>query len=266
MIVINPATMAAINFGVNAAGTGLGFMGQKDAAAQNNKAIQARNDYNQQMWGYGEQMKDFEYRNALKIYGMRQKEAELQIEEYENAFANYYMDEQLQFNELVTQAKQQALQSSMQTDQAVGASAASALSRGATGRRAGVQSANIELMNAMSGAERARRLAFAEDMRDERIDRNVRTTNLRRQMAFNAIGPRPERAPSAPLPYMEAMDPGPSTVGLLGGLVNDAGGALGMYSRLKAPSAGNIGGGRGTQQVSGIGPVRNSAMYGAAIS
>ena len=240
MIVINPATLAATQFGLSAIGTGLGFMGQQAEAKQNNLAIQARNDYNQQMWSYGEAMKDFEYENSLKIYDMKQRQADLQIEEYENAFANYYMDEQLQFNELVTQAKQQALQSSLQTDQAVDTSTASALSRGATGRRAGVRGANIELMNAMSGAERARRLTFALDNMGERIERNARSTNIRRQIAFNAIGPAPTRAPTAPAPYMEQMDPGPSSIGLYGGLLNAGASALGGYVNALPPSAGDI--------------------------
>jgi hypothetical protein len=59
-------------------------------------------------------------------------------------------------------------------------------------------------------------------------------------MSFNAIGPRPERTPVAPLPFMESMDRGPSSMGLFSGLLNDAGSAFGTYGSLKAPSAGNI--------------------------
>jgi len=85
-------------------------------------------------------------------------------------------------------------------------------------------------------------------------------------MSVNRIGPRPERAPAAPAAFLESMDRGPSTMGLFSGLASAGADAFGVYSSLQAPSAGNIGTGSGTQQVSGIGPVRNGAMYGAAIS
>jgi len=137
MIVINPATMAAVSFGLNSVGTGLGFMEQQNQAAQNNQAIQARNAYNQQMYAYNEQLKDYEYRNQLKIYDMRVEQANLQIKEYQNAYKDYYFDEQTALNDLIDQAKIQALQSDIKLQEAQGSLMASALSRGATGRRAG---------------------------------------------------------------------------------------------------------------------------------
>ena len=81
-------------------------------------------------------------------------------------------------------------------------------------------------MAGMASAERARQLALADENMDMRIDRQVESTNLMKQMAFNAIGPAPTRVPSAPLPYMEQMDPGPSSMGLYTGLLNDAASAL----------------------------------------
>ena len=39
---MDPLTMAGISFGLQAMGTGLGFLGQQDQARQNNKAIDAK--------------------------------------------------------------------------------------------------------------------------------------------------------------------------------------------------------------------------------
>ena len=232
---------AGAMFGLQAIGSGLDFFGQKDQTRQNNKAIDARNRYNTQMHGYGERIKDFEHGNALKIYGMRQKQAKLQNQEYDLAFANYFLDEQLQFDELVTQAKIAALQSNMQADQAQNQATASALNRGAVGRRAGVKGANIALMNAMAGAERARRLTFAGDNMDTRLARTSRSLNIKKEMAFNSIGPRPERAPAAPLPFMEQRDRGPSGMGLFSGLLSAGAGAYQQYGSMQAPDVGKIG-------------------------
>ena len=55
---MDPLTMAAVSFGLDAIGSGLGFMGQQDAARQNNKAIQARNEYAVQQHAYGEAVKN----------------------------------------------------------------------------------------------------------------------------------------------------------------------------------------------------------------
>ena len=265
---MEPATLAAISFGLNAVGTGLGFMGQREKASQNNAAIRRRNAYAQKQRAYGEQIKDFEYKNALKIYAMRQEQSKLEIQEYQNAYKNYFFDEQMALNDLIDNARIQALQSDIRLTQAQSQTMGSALARGATGRRAGRGGilAQNAIMAGMEGVQRARQLAMAEERADMRIDRAAQKTNLMSQMSVNRIGPRPERAPAAPAAFMESMDRGPSTMGLFSGLASNAASAFGVYSSLQAPSAGNTGGGSGTQQVSGIGPVRNGAMYGAAIS
>ena len=78
---------------------------------------------------------------------------------------------------------------------------------------------------------------------DTRIGRAARKTDLRSRMAINAIGPRPERAPSAPLPFMESRDPGPNAMGLFAGLASSGASAFGTYASLKAPSPGDVPGG-----------------------
>jgi len=252
---MDPLTMAGISFGLQAIGTGMGFMGQQDQAAQNNKAIKARNQYSMQQYAYGEQMKDFEYRNALKIYDMRKEQFRLQDKEYNNAFAEYYMDEQIAMDDLITQATLAAFQQDMQQDQAIGRSVTTRADRGVGGRRSQRTAQNTLLMAGMASAERARQLALAEERQDMRIDRQAKRTNLMKQMAFNAIGPAPERGPSAPLPYMEQLDQGPSTMGLFSGLLNDAGSAFGTYASLKAPKAGDINtGGTNWNQTPGVNP------------
>ena len=264
---MDPLTMAGISFGLQAIGTGLGFMGQKDQAKQNNKAIKARNQYAIAQRAYGEQIKDFEHKNALKIYAMRQEQSKLEIQEYQNAYTNYFFDEQMALNDIIDQARIQALQSDIRLQQAQSQTLASASARGVTGRRAGRGGilAQNAIMAGMEGVQRARQLAMAEERADMRIDRAAYKTNLMSQMSVNRIGPRPERAPVAPAAFMESMDRGPNAMGLFSGLASSGADAFGVYSSLKAPSAGNIGGGSNTQQVSGIGPVRNGAIYGAAI-
>ena len=115
---MDPLTMAGISFGMNALGSGLGFMGQQQGAAQNNKAIKARNQYAKAQRAYGEQIKDFEHKNALKIYAMRQEQSKLEIQEYQNAYKNYFFDEQMALNDLIDNARIQALQSDIRLTQA----------------------------------------------------------------------------------------------------------------------------------------------------
>ena len=100
---MDPATAAAVSFGLNAVGTGLGFLGQQDEAARNNKAIKQRNQYSMRQHAYGEQVKDFEHRNALKIYAMRGEQAKLQIQEFQTAYKDYFFDEQMALNQMIDQ-------------------------------------------------------------------------------------------------------------------------------------------------------------------
>ena len=239
---MDPLTAAAVSFGLNAVGTGLGFFGQQDEAARNNKAIAQRNRYCMRQHAYGEQIKDFEHRNALKIYAMRQEQAKLQVQEFQTAYKDYFFDEQMAMNQMIDQAKLSALQSDIKLQRAQSQTMSSSLARGVTGRRAG--RGGISAMNAimagMEGVQRAKQLAMNEQMMDTRIGRAARKTDLRSKMAINAIGPRPERAPTAPLPFMESSDPGPSLTGLFGGLANAGASAMGTYGSLKAPKTGGI--------------------------
>ena len=239
---MEPATLAAISFGMNALGTGLGFFGQQEKASQNNAAIRRRNAYAQKQRAYGEQIKDFEYKNALKIYAMRQEQSRLEIAEYHDSYKNYFFDEQMKLNDIIDSARLSALQSGIKLSQAQGAVQASSLARGVTGRRAGsggMLSQNA-LMAGMEGIQRAKRLAMAEDRADMNIDRAAYKTNLMSQMSVNRIGPRPERAPAAPAAFMESMDPGPSMWGLGAGLLSDAGNAFQVYGSSKAKPVGDI--------------------------
>jgi len=252
--------MAGISFGLQAVGTGLGFMGQQSAAKQNNKAIRQRNQYAQAQRAYGESIKDFEYKNQLKIYEMRKQQSALEIQEYQNAYKNYFFDEQMVLNDMIDQARIQALQSDIKLSQAQSQTVGASLARGVTGRRAGRGGvlAQNAIMAGMEGVQRARQLAMAEERTDMRIGRAAQKTDLMSRMSVNRIGPMPERAPVAPAAFMEAMDPGPSTLGLFSGLASNAASAIGVYSSLKAPSAGNIDGGTKWGKVD---PSYNSMNY-----
>ena len=167
---MEPLTMAAISFGLNAVGSGLGFMGQQDQAKRNNRAIKQRNRYAMQKHAYGEQIKDFEHRNALKIYAMRQEQAKLQIEEFQTAYKDYFFDEQMAMNQMIDNAKMSALQSDIKLQQAQTRTMASSLARGATGRRAGRGGtlAMNAIMAGMEGVQRAKQLAMNEQMMDRK--------------------------------------------------------------------------------------------------
>ena len=235
-------TMAGISFGLNAIGTGLGFMGQQESARQNNKNIRRRNQYAQQQRAYGEAIKDFEYKNALKIYEMRKEQSKLEIREYQNAYKNYFFDEQMILNDMIDAARQQGLMSDIKLSEAQAQTFGSASARGVTGRRAGRGGmfAKNAIMAGMEGVQRAKQLAMAEQRTDMRIDRAAYKTDLMSRMSVNRIGPMPERAPAAPAAFMESMDRGPSTMGLFSGLASNAASAFGVYSSLQAPSAGKM--------------------------
>ena len=64
------------------------------------------------------------------------------------------------------------------------------------------------------------------------IERAARTTDLRNQLAFNAIGPAPEALPSAPLPVMGAMQSAPSSMGMYAGLLGSAVESVGTVNSL----------------------------------
>ena len=116
---------------------------------------------------------------------------------------------------------------------------ASALSRGATGRRAGVRGANAALLvSGMAQRSQTDKLIFAKEQMDEGVDRAAKTTNLRIKQAYNNIGPAPMDLPVAPMPVMNQMQQGPSGLSLAMGLAEGAIGAASTYTSLKAPKTG----------------------------
>jgi len=258
---------AGVMFGLQAVGSGMDFFGQKAKAAQNNKAIRARNDYAVAQRDYSEAIKDFEFKNALKIYGLRQEQSKLEIAEYQDSYKNYFFDEQMKLNDIIDQARLSALQSGIKLSQAQSSTVASSLARGVTGRRAGrggVLSQNA-LMAGMEGVQRAKQLALSEERADMNIARAAYKTDLMSRMSVNRIGPRPERAPAAPAAFMESMDPGPSMWGLGAGLLSAGANAAGTWSDLQPQNPGSIDINTARRSSEGIGPVANGDVYAAAI-
>jgi len=233
---------ASVMFGLQAAGSGLGWLGQKSQADQANAQRRKQDRHNQKVFQSQEALKDFEHKNALKIHAMRKEQSRLEIQQYQNNFVNYYFDEQMALNDIIENARNSALQSGIKLSQVQGQNLASSTARGVSGRRAGSGGvlAQNAIMAGMEGIQRSRRLVMAEQRQDLRLDRARNRTNLMMQMSHNKIGPTPERAPVGVAPLSLGQDPGPSWMGLGAGLLNAAGSAAGTYASLQPKSPGEI--------------------------
>ena len=235
---MDPLTMAGLSFGASAFSSIIGHNQKKEQTRQANKQIKANNRFQMQNWQYGEQMRQRQNKQAKQIYEMNKQNYQLQKELDYDAYKEFYEDSQLQFENLVRDVKQKSFESANKLAAYQDQAMASALSRGATGRRAGVRGANAALKQGMGQASRAEKLVFAEEQMGTRIDRAAKRTDLRIKQAFNNVGPAPEDLPMAPLPVMGQMQKGPSQMGLFADLAGGAINAMGTYSSLKAPKTG----------------------------
>jgi hypothetical protein len=242
---MDPLTLglAAASAGAGMFGTFVGHNEKKQQVRDANRQIKAQNRFSMQNWQYNEQMRQRQNRNARAIYEMRKQEFSLQKELDYDAYKEFYEDSQLQFNNLVRDVKAKSFQSAMKLVAFQNQSTASALNRGAVGRRAGVRAANAEIMRGIEQRSRADKLVFAEQQMDKNIGRQARRTNLRIQQAFNRIGPAPEDLPVAPMPVMGQMQRSPSDIGLYSGLLSAGLTGFTTMNSLTAPSTGTPSGG-----------------------
>ena len=163
---------------------------------------------------------------------MRKKEYAFQKQLNYDVYKDFYEDSQLAFDQLVRDTRIKSLQSANKLNNLQSKSMASALSRGATGRRAGVRNSNSALWAGMEQRSRTDRLLFADQEMRKHIARGARDTDLRNQIAFNRVGPPPEALPQAPMPVMRPMQKQSNDMGLYAGLVKSAVGAVGTYNTL----------------------------------
>jgi len=235
---MDPFSLAALQFGGSALSSIFGYQEQQAATKYANQQTQLGNQAAMQNWQYQEQMRQQQNAQARAVYDMKVQNYELQKELDYDAYKDYYYDSQLNFNNLVRDAKIKSLQNASKLAEYQGASMASALSRGATGRRAGVRGANAALKSGMAQRSLTDKLIFAKEQMDEGVDRAAKTTNLRIKQAYNNIGPAPTDLPIAPMPVMGQMQQGPSGLSLAMGLAEGAIGAASTYGSLKAPKTG----------------------------
>jgi len=211
---------------------------KKDLIKQQNRQMAANDRFAIQQWEYGEQMRERQEAQADALYDMKKQQYQIQKALDYDAYKEFYEDSQLQFDNLIRDAKLKSFQTANKLAEYQGRAMASSLARGATGGRAGVRSANAALKAGMESASRAERLVFAEQQMDKGIERAARTTNLRIKSAFNAIGPAPQPLPSAPMPVMGQKLSMPSDTGLYTDIGQGALTALGTFQSLMAPKTG----------------------------
>jgi len=235
--------LAAAQFGFSALGSFNERDQQRDQVRQANKQIRAQNQFAQQNWQYGEQMRQRQNRQARALYDMKKQQYELQKELDYDAYKEFYEDSQLAFDRLVMQATQKAFQSEAKLAKYQAQAMMSAGNRGVGGRRTNRRSQAAQLASGMEAASRAERLTFEEQQMEKGIKRAARRTDLRIKQAFNMVGPAPEDLPMAPMPVMGQQMKMPGNMGLYAGLGQAAIGAVGTYSSLTAPSTGSPTGG-----------------------
>jgi len=235
---MDPFSLAALSFGSSALSSVIGYQDQQAATSYANQQTRLANQTAMQNWQYEEQMRQRQNEQARAVYDMKVQNYELQKELDYNAYRDYYYDSQLNFNNLVRDVKNKSFTNANKLAEYQSQSMASALSRGSTGRRSSVRSANAAIKSGMTQRSLTDKLIFAEEQMDEGIERAAKTTNLRIKQAFNNIGPAPTDLPMAPMPVMNTMQDGPSGMGLALGLAQGAISAVGTYGSLKAPKTG----------------------------
>lgn len=235
------ATLAIGGFGAQA----FGLFGERESQRQQvrnaNKQTRLKNQAAMQQWQYNEQMRQREQRQQEQLYQMRVKEFDFQKQLNYDEYKQYYEDSQQAFNQLVRDTRIASLQAGAKLANLQNQNTASALNRGAVGRRAGVANASAQIWAGMEARNRADKLIFADQNRRKEVGRAARKTNLMTEMAFNRIGPKPEALPVAPMPAMMPMQQQASDIGLYSGLLKAGLSGLGTYSELsgKNPFTGN---------------------------
>ena len=239
---MDPLTMAGISFGCKPLEPVSDFMGQQEGAKQNNKAIKARNQYAVAQRAYGEQIKDFEYKNALKIYAMRQEQSKLEIQEYQmliritSLMSRWHST----ISSIMLGYKLYSLTYDLPKpnhrpwDQPLHGAL-----RGVE-QGVGVSLAQNAIMAGMEGVQRARQLAMAEERADMRIGRAAqRLTLCLRCLSIVSV-----LVLNVHLQHLQhswkLWIQVPLPMGLFSGLASNAASAFGVYSSLKAPTSGNI--------------------------
>ena len=249
--------LAAAQFGASAFGQFAERDAQREQVRSQNQLTRIKNQSAMQNWQYNEQMRQRENRNARALYEMKKQQYNLQKELNYDEYKEFYEDQQLAFDQLVRDTVNKSFQSSTKLAKMQGAMQTTRADRGVGGRRANRASQNAMMWQGMEQTNRNERLVFQENQMQKAITRGAKRTDLRNQLAFNAVGPAPEDLPMAPQPLMLPMQQQGSDMGLYTGLLSSAVGAVGTYQGLAGQSP--LSGGSGTPSAADMGYTTNPA-------
>nr|BDD44283.1 hypothetical protein 29 [bacterium] len=201
--------------------------GQAQANAQNAAAIQ---NYEYQI-----AQRENKWRQTLSAWGHKRLEYKQTIQENEAAAWAGYTQEQTRLNEVYKDVKFKNQDALIQLIDAQGKMAASGQS-GNTARRMQVAAMAAYGRNQAINAEslisaRNRMVNSTENIRRQQMSANNR--------AYSQVALRPIAGFAPPPPV---MTPGPSPLGLVGGILNGVAGGIGEMNSLQAPQ-GFVGGG-----------------------
>ena len=253
----------------SAASGALGAIGQQqDAEAQYRQSkLQARQAYTQSVLQtqeanatrrqqYEAQKQNFrfnaqsivdDYMQDVKIYDMKGKRHNFQVEENSRAASDAYYRNNVRLNEIVDRSKGQALDSYISM---LEANADSEI-RGQSGRRSGMRKQANLMARGIEMRRRADNLSlYARDTTEKNKDitRRLKIDNQNSYFENVAIAPQKRRIPPGPMPpilssmpMQPIMPSAPSRMGMYGGLLSSAVSGFSTYNSLMPPGKGLIG-------------------------
>lgn len=187
-----------------------------------------------QQYNYNNAQKIREYNQALAIRKMRTQQYREQVNENNTAYGEYLFQNQVKFNEQVSQALGEKLQSQIALMKANAANTA----RGRTGKRANMANVENNMAFAMEQARRADDLSKAEYFADYDARQTQRRVNMDNRNAFyqSGVGVPMMQPTFGPAPMHSGYRSGPSQFGLYSGLLGAAGSAFSTYKGLTPPA------------------------------
>ena len=262
--------LGAIGLGlVSAISGGLGAIGQQqDAEAQYRQSkAQARQAYTQSIldtqqanatrqaqyrgqkdqWKFGAQSIVDDYLQDIKIYDMKGKRHNFQVEENSRAASDAYYRNNVRLNEIVDRSKGAALDSYISM---LEANAESEL-RGQSGRRSGMRKQANLMARGIEMRRRADNLSlYARDTTEKNKDvtRRLKIDNQNSYFENVAIAPQKRRIPPGPMPpilssmpMQPIMPSAPSRMGMYGSLLSSAVGGITTAASLMPEGKGFLG-------------------------
>ena len=217
MVVLAPALPYI--FGAASMGSSLlNTFGKQREYDARNAEIRAANRASIRQYEYQEQRRQHEWRQALSIYGQKQRQYQQQVKYNNTALTDAWFDEQVRLNEIYDEAKWASLEQQQKLLEVSGVAAA----RGQTGKRAGLRDQNNAMKFGMAQAKRQSNLARATQATERNMDRLRMKTNYANQLAYADVAVAPMLGPASMYPTMrQGYDTrGLMTAGIFGSLLD----------------------------------------------